>query len=168
MGAMSVGEATGPILGGWLVGVLGFRLATAVFAVAAVPLAVAALLAHDPDVIARRQRNESNVDESAETEPTSPLLSVPGSPFSRRRTGAPNTVRGALGLCDGDSAYVWRRLPFALVETRALNERRCESAPSAGWRRQYKVEPGIMDHSRTAPSAGWRRAYEGPRASSKE
>jgi hypothetical protein len=133
--AMSFGEAAGPILGGALVSRIGFQISTAIFIPFFLMLWVAGVVFYDPLAAAARQ----DIAESDE------LLS-PGTP-------AWDWDRQTSAFCDGESAFQWRRLPFALRQKRTIPG----SAPSIQWRRPYE-KPNIKVPM-TAP-VSTRRAYD--------
>lgn len=142
MASMSIGEASGPILGGWLVQLFGFATATSMVTGPYIFETLAAVFA------ARRAEADSLGD---------PLLSIDESKgMTRQQSLMPGTEEVAL---------YWSVLQKRID----LDPDRPGSAPSIVFRRAYKqlISPGGRRQTPgTAPSSSFRREYA-PRTSGK-
>jgi len=143
--AMSLGEAIGPIIGGAAVEQFGFVVASQCFAVPLILVLLGTLITYDPEVASLRAAtspDEVEEEMAAQDSSLQPILSPKRSKY------------WLADIVDGDSAYAWRQLPFALSQDFGPPG----SAPNVGWRRTFSPVHHRKPWS-TAPSSTFRRAF---------
>eukprot|EP00403_Amphidinium_massartii_P006771 CAMPEP_0178383490 /NCGR_PEP_ID=MMETSP0689_2-20121128/7028_1 /TAXON_ID=160604 /ORGANISM="Amphidinium massartii, Strain CS-259" /LENGTH=466 /DNA_ID=CAMNT_0020003711 /DNA_START=280 /DNA_END=1677 /DNA_ORIENTATION=+ len=138
MSMMSIGEALGPIVGGWMVQHFGFQQASAI---AMIPYALdavfaSAMLSHSGSDI---NASVDNLDNKAEAPTAADHLGCP--------TGS------------SENKVVWQLLHTQLEEHKGTTA--ISSVPSTMWRRKYSplLQRKRCDVPSTAPSTTWRKKY---------
>mmetsp|Transcript_15458 Transcript_15458/g.54159 ORF Transcript_15458/g.54159 Transcript_15458/m.54159 type:complete len:569 (-) Transcript_15458:17-1723(-) len=149
--AMSLGEAIGPILGGLLVARLGFPWASFFMGAPLIAVLIGSLVTYDREVVEARSEGRRGALLERENGFPSPQL-------ERARTQMgfwPGDI------VDGESAFQWRRLPFAMEQEYGPPG----SAPAITWRRTYSPVVSRQKPWATAPSSSFRRSYSKERPS---
>eukprot|EP00928_Gymnodinium_smaydae_P089974 TRINITY_DN7383_c0_g1_i1.p1 TRINITY_DN7383_c0_g1~~TRINITY_DN7383_c0_g1_i1.p1 ORF type:complete len:564 (+),score=100.36 TRINITY_DN7383_c0_g1_i1:114-1694(+) len=130
MGGMSVGEAAGPILGGWLVESVGYVSATAIFVLPYCLQCALALATFDDGAV--RLRLKAAEEAALASAGRRPLLASEGD--NAEEVADPSRLRQPFVADEG--ASLWR-----CVATKVeLPERLCWSDPATTWRRAYQSD----------------------------
>jgi len=152
---MTSGEMIGPLIGGWLTGVVGFTHASLILGLLCVPLLALAVMlqVQAVDTTSHGVEQHSIVPGVGKTGQDDGVLCGPRC--------APNC--GPLGMVsDGEASFAIRRIPFAL----AVNETGVCSAPGTPTgRRESEVRKVSSKPWASAPSGSFRRPYAPPTTS---
>eukprot|EP00927_Polykrikos_kofoidii_P027065 TRINITY_DN23954_c0_g1_i1.p1 TRINITY_DN23954_c0_g1~~TRINITY_DN23954_c0_g1_i1.p1 ORF type:complete len:597 (-),score=78.07 TRINITY_DN23954_c0_g1_i1:108-1646(-) len=152
---LTLGEMLGPLVGGWLVGQVGFVRATLLLSFVCIPHAILAFVTYDSKVVKARRIVERRADMEQNKE---------ARPGVSDGCTCNMQMKGVL-LSDGEASFAWRRIPFAL-DVKRSRRKDAMSAPSAVFRRKYDPSSGGVEQGKevcaSLPAEAFHRSYQPP------